>query len=495
MPIEKIGGEYYRGRPRSSVSKSKTIPKGFLENLLDEQKLKYCFECGACTASCPVAEVLPKYYNPRRLVNKIFFNLERTLVEDELWLCAWCYRCYERCPQGVKLPEIFASVKSLATRHGIFQGFREAVELIKKEVPLPAVCSQICFHFERGNLDESLVTGTLKSFVEDYELKMRGVLEPKAREEKIAIIGSGPAGLAAAWELIKKGYLVTIFEALSEPGGMLRVGIPSYRLSKDLLDAEIAYLQRQGVEIRTATSIGKDLAMNDLTQKGYKAVFIATGAHKSRRLHIEGEELSGVFHALDLLGRINLGEKVELGNRVVVIGGGNVAVDVARTSLRLGSKKAVILYRRSREEMPANPWEVKEAEKEGVEIQFLLTPKRILGEGKVTGIECIRMTLEEPDETGRRRPIPIEGSEFILELDTVILAVGESPDLSFLPKGIEVTENDTIVCNPVTLETSLLGVFAGGDAVSGPATVIEAIAAGKKIAHYIDRYIRGEHVE
>jgi len=465
-----------------------------MEKLLNEQKLKYCFECGACTASCPVAEVLPKYYNPRGLVDKIFFDPERALMEDDLWLCAWCYRCYERCPQGVRLPEIFASIKSLATERGIFQGFKEAVELIKKEVPLPAVCSQVCFHFERGNLDESLVANTLKSFVENYELK-KEALGPKAREEKIAIIGSGPAGLTAAHELIKKGYLVTIFEALSEPGGMLKVGIPSYRLSKDLLDAETAYLQGQGVEIRTATSIGKDLTMDDLTQKGYKAIFIATGAHKSRELHIEGEGLSGVFHALDLLRKINLGKKVKLGNKVGVIGGGNVAADVARTALRLGSKKVVILYRRSREEMPANPWEVKEAEKEGVEIQFLVAPKRMLGEDKVTGIECIRMTLGEPDETGRRRPIPIEGSEFILELDTVILAVGESPDLSFLPKGIEVTENDTILCSPVTLETSLPAIFAGGDAVTGPATVIEAVAAGKKAALYIDRYIRGEHVE
>jgi len=476
---------------RSSVGKSETIPKGFLGKLLDEQKLKYCFECGACTASCPVAEVLPKYYNPRSLIEKIFFYPERVLMEDELWLCAWCYRCYERCPQGVKLPEIFASIKSLATERGIFQGFREAVELIKKEVPLPAVCSQVCFHFERGNLDESLVTNTLKSFVEDYGLKKREVLVPKAREEKIAIIGSGPAGLTAAYELIKKGYMVTIFEALSEPGGMLRVGIPSHRLSKDFLDAEIAYLQHQGVEIRTATSIGKDLTIDDLAQEDYKAIFIATGAHKSRKLHIEGEGLSGVFHALDLLGKINQGKKIKLGNRVGVIGGGNVAVDAARIALRLGSKRVAILYRRSREEMPANPWEVKEAEKEGVEIQFLLAPKRVLGEDKVAGIECIRMTLGEPDETGRRRPIPIEGSEFILELDNVILAVGESSDLSFLPKEIEVTKNDTIVCSPVTLETSLPAVFAGGDAVTGPATVIEAIAAGKKAALYIDRYIRG----
>jgi len=466
-----------------------------MEKLLDEQKLKYCFECGACTASCPVAEVLPKYYNPRSLVDKIFFDPERVLMEDELWLCAWCYRCYERCPQGVRLPEIFASIKSLATERGIFQGFREAVELIKKEFPLPAVCSQVCFHFERGNLDESLVANTLKSFVEDYELKKKEALVPKAREEKIAIIGSGPAGLTAAYELIKKGYLVTMFEALSEPGGMLRVGIPSYRLSKDLLDAEIAYLQGQGVEIRTATSVGKDLTIDDLVQQGYKAIFIATGAHRSRELHVEGEGLGGVFHALDLLGKINLGKKVKLGDRVGVIGGGNVAVDVARTALRVGSKKVVILYRRSRGEMPANPWEVKEVEKEGVEIQFLVAPKRILGEDKVTGIECIRMTLGEPDETGRRRPIPVEGSEFILELDTVILAVGESPDLSFLPKGIEVTENDTVLCGPVTLETSLPGVFAGGDVVSGPATVIEAIAAGKRAALYIDRYLRGEHVE
>jgi heterodisulfide reductase subunit A len=226
-------------------------------------------------------------------------------------------------------------------------------------------------------------------------------------------------------------------------------------------------------------------------KKGYQAVFVGVGAHKSRRLKVEGENLEGVVNALEFLWNANLGEVKQVGENVVVIGGGNVAVDAARTALELEAGEVIILYRRSREEMPANPWEVKEAEDVGVKIEFLAAPKRILGEnGKVSAVECTRMQLGEPDETGRRKPIPVEGSEFKIKADMIILAIGETPDIGFLPKEIELNENGTVWVNPVTMETSLKGVFAGGDVVSGPATVIEAIAAGKRAAESIKEYLK-----
>jgi NADH-quinone oxidoreductase subunit F len=319
------------------------------------------------------------------------------------------------------------------------------------------------------------------------------VLTLKKRREKVAVIGSGPTGLTAAYELAMMGYPVTVFEALPKAGGMLRVGIPEFRLSREVLDTEIQHIEKLGVNVKTNVLFGKDVTIDSLFKDGYKAVFIAIGAQKSRKLRIKGEQLKGVVHAIDLLKDINLGKKVELGNKVAVIGGGNVAIDAARNVLRLGVKEVTILYRRSKEEMPANSWEVREAEKEDVKIQFLTAPKRILSkDGQLVAVECIRMELGEPDESGRRRPIPVEGSEFTVELDTLILAIGESPDYSLLPKTIKITEQKTIIVNPLTLETSISGVFAGGDVVTGPATVVEAIVAGKKAANSINDYLTDE---
>jgi len=395
------------------------------------------------------------------------------------------------------VPEIFLSIRSLAVERGYLQGFKNALEIIGREVPLPAVCCWVCFHPERAKVDKELVGDALQRLVMSHEREEKKRASPvhKTSGEKIAIIGSGPAGLTAAYELARRGYSVTVFESLPRPGGMLRKCIPDYRLPRDVLDADIEYIQSLGVEIRTNVTVGKGTTLPDLFREGYKAIFVATGAHKSRKLGVEGEELKSVIHALDFLKDVNLGEKVELGERVAVIGGGNVAMDAARTALRLGAREVNVLYRRSGEEMPANPWEVKEAESDGVKIQFLVAPKKILGkDGKTTGMECIRMKLGEPDESGRRTPIPIVGSEFIVEADTIILSVGEVPDVSFLPKELEVTEAGTIAVDPVTLETSIPGVFAGGDVATGPATVIEAIVAGRKAAVSIGRYLRSEDV-
>jgi len=485
-------GRFPSGNPRTIK-----IQKELSKRSLDAEKLVYCYECGTCTAACPVVKVFPRHYNPRVFFEKASLDLEKVLTEAGLWLCAICYRCHKRCPHGLKLPEIFLSLREVAVEQGYLPDvpskLEEILTILREEFPFPLVYSWLCLRpceeeSKRSKLD-NLVLDVLQRSLADYKKKEVAPL-PKVHREKLAIIGSGPAGLTAAWELVRMGFQVTIFEALPEPGGMLRVGIPEYRLPKEVLDVEIEYIRDLGVEIRTNTTIGKDLTFNSLL-KEYKAIFIATGAHRSRTLHVEGEDIEGVVHALDLLHQANLQKRPRPGEKVGVVGGGNTAMDAARTALRLGAKEVNILYRRSREEMPANPLEVEEAERDGIKIHFLLTPRKILGKNKqVVAMECIRMRLGPPDESGRRRPIPIEGSEFTIELDTTILAIGESPDVSFLPEEVELTEQNTIVVDPLTLETSMSGVFAGGDVVSGPATVIEAIAAGKTAALSIDRYLR-----
>lgn len=480
--------------------KNEQLLRETLTKLLDTEKLKYCYECGICTASCSVARIAPKYHNPRSLLRKVIFDFEEASNDTGLWMCMQCDRCHDRCPQRLDLPEMFWLIRDFAVEQNYLLDptgkLEEVLKIIREEIPLASVYGWLCLRpneteDKRTKVDK-LAIDALKHFVADRE-KEKTAPMPKTSREKVAIIGSGPAGLTAAAELVKKGYPVTVFESLSEPGGMLRVGIPNYRFPKEALDADVNYIKKLGVEIKTNVPVGKDLTIEGLLKKGYKTIFIATGAHKSTKLGIEGEELDGVIQALDFLKDFNNGKKVRLGDKVAVIGGGNVAMDAARTALRLGAREVNILYRRSREEMPAIPWEVKEAESEGVKINFLLAPKKILGkDGHVIGVECIRMELGPPDETGRRRPIPIANSEFTVESKAVILAVGESPDISFIPKELETTKQNTIEANPFTLETSMPGIFAGGDVVLGPATVIEAIAAGMKAAASIDCYLKGK---
>jgi len=467
------------------------ISKEVLERLLDVEKLKYCYECGICTASCPIAELLGKHYNPRGLLEKIFLNPENVLASDELWLCAWCYRCHKRCPQALKLPEIFLFMRKIAKEHGYTQPFEEALQKIVENIPLPLITTLVCFHPERAGLDKEKVLEKIEQLREELSKAKKGRMPIKSREGKVAVIGSGPAGLTVAFELSRKGYDVTIFESLPEPGGMLRKCIPEHRLPKEVLTKEIQAIEDFGAKIKTNVTVGKDLNFSDLWKEEHKAIFIGAGANKSQKLKIEGGDLEGVVYALDFLWNVNRGKTMEIGKNILVIGGGNVALDAAKTALRLGGNEVTVLYRRSREEMPANPWEVKETEDEGVKTEFLVAPKKILGQnGKVSGVECICMELGELDKTGRRKPIPIEDSKFTRKTDMVILAIGEAPDLDFLPKEIELNANGTIWVNPITMETSLQGVFAGGDAVLGPATVIEAIQAGKRAAESIENYLK-----
>lgn len=381
--------------------------------------------------------------------------------------------------------------------------FREAVEVIRRDLPFPAICGRVCFSpcedaCSRINIDQSVAIRSLKRLVADIEREQGRVAVkpvPKKYDEKVAIIGAGPAGLAAAYELAKLGYPVTVFERMPELGGMMRYCIPDYRLEKFVVKNEIDYILGLGVEVKTGVEFGKDITVDSLKRDGYKAIFIAIGAQLSAKLNIPGEDLEGVIHAVDFLRSLALGKRLNIGETVAVIGGGNTAIDAARTAKRLGAKRVMILYRRSREEMPAHPWEVEMAEKDGVKFYFLVAPKRIIGEGgRVRAVECLRMRLSEPDETGRRRPIPIPFTEHQYEVDMVIPAIGQVVETSCLPPEI-IGKNGLIEADPVTLETKIPGVFAGGDAVTGPASIIEAVGAGKRAALSIHRYLRGEAIE
>jgi NADPH-dependent glutamate synthase beta subunit-like oxidoreductase len=470
-----------------------SVSKEVLDKILDAEKLKYCFECGICTASCSMAEILRNDYNPRNLLEQIYLNPEAVLSSDELWLCGWCYRCQKRCPQSLRLPEILLHFRSIAREQGNTKPLDKALQKIVKNIPLPLVVTLICLHLERAGLDTEGVLEKIEQIRREWLKTKKGEKPAKPSAEKVAIIGSGPAGLTLAYELSRKGFPVTIFESLPELGGMLRKCIPEFRLPKKILTKEIQFIKDLGVEIKTGTKIGNDVSFEDLQKEDYGAIFVGIGAHKSQELKVEGLDLNGVVHALDFLWNSNLGKKPHVGKNVMVIGGGNVAIDAARTALCLGAGQVTILYRRSREEMPANPWEVKEAEDEGVKIEFLVSPKSFIGEKEnLTAVECVRMQLGEPDETGRKKAFPVEGSEFRREADMVILAIGEAPDLTFLPKDVELNEDGTVWVNPITMETTLKGVFAGGDAVSGPASVIEAIRDGKRAATSIEDFLKTE---
>ena len=319
-------------------------------------------------------------------------------------------------------------------------------------------------------------------------------------EYKVAVVGGGPAGLSAAYYLRRLGHQVTIFEAMPKLGGMLRYGIPEYRLPKKILDWEIQQILDLGIEAKPNMRLGEDFEIEDLTGKmGFDAVFIGNGAWNSRDMGVEGEhELQGMVGGIDWLIKLAAGEKVVMGKRVAIIGGGNTAIDCARNALRLGAEKVTIIYRRTRKEMPAAFYEVDAAEEEGVELKFLAAPVALKGEdGKLTGIEVLEMELGEPDASGRRRPVPKEGSNYVIPIDMCVAAIGQFCDLDFLPAvcKIETTRWNTLEANPATLETGWEGVFAGGDAVSGPATVVEALAHGRKAARAIHHYLRDEPME
>ena len=397
--------------------------------------------------------------------------------------------CSHVCPAGVDVPRYIRFIAE--------GKFGEAVAVIREKIPFPAVCGYICTHpceakCRRGQLDEAIAIRVLKRFATEHDTglwKQNSKVAP-ATNKRVAIIGSGPAGLTAAYYLAKLGHSVTVFEALPEPGGMMRFGIPDYRLPKDILSAEIEEIKGVGVEIKTKTRVDSP---ESLFKQGYNAIFLAIGAHQAIRLGVEGEDSPKVKEAISFLRDVSLGKEVKLGNRVAIIGGGNAAIDSARTALRLGAKEVTIIYRRTRVEMPASPEEIDGALGEGVKIRFLAAPVRIISQDGELQLECIGMKLGAVDVSGRQRPEPIEGSEFAIGFDTVIAAIGQRPETP--PQfGLTTGRGNTIQVAPDTLATTREGIFAGGDAVSGPATVIEAIAAGRQAAISIDRYLGGSGV-
>ena len=376
--------------------------------------------------------------------------------------------------------------------------YKEALEIIMEDLPLPGVLGRICPHgcedaCRRCDVEQPVAIRDLKRLAADkFDPRKVEIKCAPPKKEKVAIIGSGPAGLSCAYHLAKKGVLSTIFESLPEPGGMLRVGIPAHRLPREILDQEIEVITNLGVELKTNTALGSDVSIDGLLDDGYKAVYLAIGAHKGIELGIPGEKSNGVRQGVDFLKEVNLTGKAATGKKMAIVGGGNVAIDVARSAVRLGAAEVNIVYRRTRNEMPAWEEEIQAAEDEGVQITYLSAPQEILvQDGKVVGLRCIRMELSEPDSSGRKRPIPVPGSEYEIEIDQLIPAIGQRPDLSALEDitGLTYTRWGTTEVDAVTYATEQEGVFAGGDLQTGPWVVIGAIGAGKEAAESILRYI------
>ncbi|MFH0860692.1 MAG: NADPH-dependent glutamate synthase [Candidatus Altiarchaeota archaeon] len=411
--------------------------------------------------------------------------------------CIQCGKCVPGCPVGIDIPGFIKFIKE--------KKFEEACGRIKEDNCLPAVCGRVCPQETQceelcvlGIKDEPVAIGRLERFASEYAKGRSGSV--RAAKGKVAVVGSGPAGLACAGELARLGYKVTVFEALHEPGGVLVYGIPEFRLPKKIVKEEVNFLKDIGVEVKTNILVGRTLSLKQFLGD-YDAVFVGVGAGLPNFLNVPGENLMGVYSANEFLIRVNLMKAhdfpehdtpVKVGKRVAVVGAGNVAMDSARSALRLGAEKVYIVYRRSREEMPARAEEVHHAEEEGIEFRLLTNPIEILGsEGKVTGMKCLRMELGEPDESGRRRPVPVKGSEFTLNVNEVIVAIGQSPNplLPQTARDLKVDARGRVVVDD-NLMTSIPGVFAGGDIVSGAATVISAMGQGKKAAKNIDEYLK-----
>lgn len=440
-----------------------------------------------------------------RNFNEVALGYTEEMARTEASRCIQCKKpsCIKGCPVNVKIPEFIELVKE--------GDYRGAAKKVKETNSLPAICGRVCPQETQceqlcvlGKKGEPVAIGRLERFVADFEAAT-GIDKPECSRptgKKVAVVGSGPAGLTCAGDLARLGHQVTIFEALHAPGGVLIYGIPEFRLPKAIVTREVDYVRSLGVEIQTSVIIGRTLTVDDLFGMGYQAVFLGTGAGLPKFMSIPGENLNGVYSANEWLTRTNLMKAylfpeydtpIKCGKRVAVVGGGNVAMDAVRCALRLGAEEAMIVYRRSEAEMPARLEELENAKEEGVKFYLLTNPVRVLGDEKgwVRGLECLKMELGEPDESGRRRPVPVKGSEFVLDVDTVVMALGTSPNpiVSKTTPGLNTQSWGGIVADDATGLTSRPGVYAGGDAVTGAATVILAMGAGKKAAAAIHEYL------
>jgi glutamate synthase (NADPH/NADH) small chain len=432
---------------------------------------------------------------------------EETAIE-EAKRCLQCKNkpCMAGCPVNVQIPEFIEALRNgdFAASARIMKGTNNLPAICGRVCPQETQCEAVCVYAKRG---APVAVGRLERWIADWELS-HGVELPSMSElsgKKVAIVGSGPAGITAAADLARFGHEVTVFEALHRPGGVLQYGIPPFRLPRSISSAEFANIERLGVKIQTDWVVGKTITVDELFADGFNAVFLGTGAGLPQFVGVPGENLAGVYSANEFLTRVNLMKAyafpeydtpVKVGERVAVVGAGNVAMDSARCALRLGAKDVSIVYRRSRTEMPARVEESEHAEEEGIHFRLLTAPLEMMGneKGAVNAMRCQEMELGEPDASGRRRPIPKKGSEFTLEVDTVIVAIGTSPN-PLVPRttpGLDVSRHGTVVVDPETMATSKKGVWAGGDLVTGAATVIEAMGAGKKAAASMNVYLRGE---
>ena len=431
------------------------------------------------------------------------------MAMEEAQRCLHCKNkpCVGGCPVNVPIPEFIEKVAA--------GDFEAAYQVITRENALPAICGRVCPQEDqcegrcvRGIKGEPVGIGRMERFVADYHMAKGDTTVPEIEKNgiKVAVIGCGPSGITCAGELARKGYDVTVFEALHKPGGVLSYGIPEFRLPKALVAKEIENVEKLGVDIETNVIVGKSITIDDLMSDGYKAVFIGSGAGLPKFLNIPGENLLGVYSANEFLTRVNLMKAfkfpetptpVKIGKKVAVVGAGNVAMDAARTAKRLGAEEVYIVYRRSEEECPARLEEVHHAKEEGIIFKFLNNPCKILGDenGYVTGMEVVKQELGEPDASGRRRPIPIEGSNYVMDVDSVIISVGTSPNhlLRTTTPGLDTQKWGGIIVDEATMETSKEYVYAGGDAVTGAATVILAMGAGKTAAAAIDEKIKAQN--
>jgi len=454
--------------------------------VVDDNK---CVGCGACNRACPKEIIEVKTMSDKLLK----FNQ----LNDPLAPCA------QTCPAEINIPRYISHI-----RNG---EYLSAVQTIRMRNPMLLSCGRVCPHpcendCRRGLADEPVSINQLKRFAADYEMNSGARIPIKCAPDtgkKVAIIGGGPAGLSCAYFLRRVGHQVTIFEAMPKLGGMLRYGIPEYRLPKKVLDWEIEGIIRLGIETHTNVRFGTDFGLGSLIATGYNAVFFGIGAWKDHALGISGDDLKGCFTGIKFLSGISMGEKLDLGRKAAVIGGGNTAVDCARTMLRLGLEKVYMVYRRTRKEMPANEVEIAASEHEGIEFIFLAAPSKVIGNesGHVTHLEYLKMELGEPDASGRRRPVPVKGSETLLQVDTIVTAIGQASDTNFEEKTsgrisqLNLTRWSTIDNNPETLQSSIPYIFTAGDSATGPALVVDAIGGGRRAARSIDLFLKGKKVE